>query len=56
MGHHAERGVVVKASPGAALEVVQAEFLLHLLVVALDAPTQLGQAHQGADRRVIWEG
>ncbi len=56
MGHGAESGVVMEATPSAAFEVVQAEFLLHLVVVALNAPAQLGQAHQSARGRVSWEG
>ena len=50
----AEAGVVVEASPCSPLEVVEPELLLHLLVVALDAPAQLGAADElfqrGADR------
>jgi len=37
----AERRVMVEASPPASLEVVEADLLLQLLVVALDAPPQL---------------
>jgi len=33
----------MEASPTAAFEVPEAEFLLELLIVALDAPAQLGQ-------------
>src|SRR5882724_12722238 len=36
----------MKAAPAASLEVSKAEFLLELLVVALDAPAQLGQIDQ----------
>ncbi len=43
MGHHAEGGVVVEATPGAAFKMIQPHFLLQLLVVALHAPAQLGQ-------------
>jgi len=35
---HHQAGVVMKAPPRAALEVVQAQFLLHLLVALLDRP------------------
>jgi hypothetical protein len=41
VGHHAERGVVMKASPTAALGVVQAHFALEFLVVALKLERQL---------------
>jgi hypothetical protein len=43
MGHHAQGGVVVEASPGAALEVVQPHLAFELLVVALHSPAKLGQ-------------
>ena len=33
----------MKASPAAAFEVIEADFLLELFVIALDAPAQLGQ-------------
>ena len=39
MGCGAESCVMVKAAPRAALEVVEADLLLHFLVIALDAPT-----------------
>ena len=38
VGDRAESGVVVKASPGATLEVIQAKLLLKFLVVALYSP------------------
>ncbi len=41
-----EGDVVVEASVGAALEVVEAECVLELAVVVLDAPAQLCQFHQ----------
>lgn len=40
----------MKASPTAPLEVPQAEFLLEVLIVALDTPAQLGQTYQFAQR------
>ena len=46
VGGDAQRGEVMKAAPAAALEVAEAELLFELLVVALDAPAQLGHAHQ----------
>ena len=45
-----ESRVVVKAAPRAAFEVVEAQLGLHLLVVPLDAPPQLGQAHDPRER------
>ena len=43
--------VPVQPGPGAALEVVEAEFLLHLLVGLLAYPARLDRAGQGAPRR-----
>jgi hypothetical protein len=40
-GDHGEHGVVMKAKPGAAFEVVQAEFLLGLLVHLFAGPSSL---------------
>jgi hypothetical protein len=37
--------VVVKPAPGSTLEVIGPPFALDLLVVALDAPTPLGEAN-----------
>lgn len=51
----AEAGVVVEAAPGSPFEVVEAKLLLQFLVVALDAPAQLGGADEvlqrGLDRQ-----
>jgi hypothetical protein len=44
--HSAQGDMVMKASPGSAFEVVQTDFALHFLVVALDAPAQLDQAYE----------
>ena len=38
--------VVLKALPGAPLEVVEAQLAFHLLVVALDSPSEFCQADQ----------
>ena len=46
VGGDTQRGMVVKAAPTAALEVAEAKLLFEFLVVTLDAPTQLGDAHQ----------
>ena len=43
IGCDAKRGVMVEAAPAAALEVPEPEFLLELLVVAFDAPPELGE-------------
>ena len=46
----AECGVVVEASPGAALEVVEADLLFEFLIVALDSPAELGVGDESAQR------
>nr|WP_226994448.1 hypothetical protein [Myxococcus hansupus] len=54
MGHSAEGGVVVEATPRASFEVVETNFSLYLLVVTLDALAQLCEAYellQGSVRR-----
>jgi hypothetical protein len=48
--HH--QRVVVQPVPGAALEVVETEFLLHLLVRLLADPTRLDQPDETIERRV----
>src|SRR5262245_49859668 len=48
VGGDAEARVVVEAAPAATLEVIQAQLVLELLVVALDPPAELGQADDGA--------
>jgi hypothetical protein len=52
MGDGAEGRVVVKAAPTSTLEVIEAQLLLQLLVIALDAPAKLGEAHEGTERGV----
>jgi len=48
--------VVVEASPTSAFEVIQAHFLLEVLVVALDAPAQLGELDQALEGDVGRQG
>src|SRR5579871_1475274 len=38
IGQQHQSGMVVKTTPGAALEMVQPQFLLHLLIALLDVP------------------
>ena len=45
-GDHHHQGMVVQPGPGAALEVVEAEFLLHLLVRLLADPAGLDRRRQ----------
>src|SRR5258705_12713065 len=52
VSRHAQRRVMVKAAPAASLEMPQAEFLLELLIIALNAPAQFCNSHEFLDRRV----
>src|ERR1700710_1179049 len=49
---YAQRRVVVKAAPAAPLEMPQAEFLLELLVIALNTPAQFCESHEFLDWRI----
>src|SRR5712691_11930039 len=42
--------MMMEPPPAAALEVIQAQLILELLIVALDAPAELGEADEGGDR------
>src|SRR5215213_2769312 len=48
--------MVVEAAPTTALVVPEPEFLLELLVVALDAPPELGEFDQAREANVLWQG
>src|SRR6185437_2948576 len=50
------RAVMVEASPGAPLIMTQADFLLEFLIIALDAPAQLGEIDEVAERHVVVDG
>ena len=45
-GEHGQGGVMVEASPTAALEVVESEFFFHLLIALLDLPTLAPEPHR----------
>src|SRR5829696_4350613 len=47
---------VVEAAPAAALVVPEPEFLLELLVIALDAPPELGEFDQALEADVLGQG
>src|SRR4051794_41816073 len=47
---------MVEAAPAAALEVPEPEFLLELLVVAFDAPPELGKFNQALEADVLRQG
>lgn len=56
IGDHGHQGMAVKAAPGAALEVVEAQFLLHLLVGLLAHPACLdggGELREGGSDRQV---
>src|SRR4051795_7087039 len=56
VGCDAKRRVVMEPAPAAPLIVPQSEFLLELLVVALDAPAQLGQRDEAVEGDVLGKG
>ncbi len=47
---------MMKAAPTSSLEMPQAQFLLQLLVIALDDPALLGLAEQVLEVRLHWHG
>src|SRR5215813_12856493 len=51
----AERRVMVKTSPSSSFEVTEPDLLLELLVIALDAPAQLGVVDQPTEADVVWK-
>src|SRR5215216_925447 len=55
-GRDAQRGVMVEAAPPASFKVTQPHFLLELLIIALDAPAQLGGVDQIGGRDVLRQG
>src|SRR4051812_3156350 len=48
--------MVVEAAPAAALVVPEPEFLLELLVVALDAPSELGEFDHALEGDILGQG
>src|SRR6059058_5268222 len=48
--------MVVEAAPAAALVVPEPQFLLELLVVALDAPSELGKFNQAREADLLGQG
>src|SRR5471030_438500 len=53
VGCDAQRGVVMEASPSAPFEMSEPDLLLEFLVVAFDAPAQLGEVHQRVESDVL---
>src|SRR3982751_5171059 len=56
IGGDAQTGMVVEAAPAAALVVPEPKFLLELLVVALDAPSELGEFDQALEGDILGQG
>src|SRR6266511_2690709 len=56
VGRDAHGGVMMKAEPPAAFKVAQPDLLLEFLIVALDAPAQLGGVDQIAEWDVLRQG
>src|SRR3954464_6153600 len=56
IGCDAKRRVMVEAAPAAALVVPEPQFLLELLVVAFDAPSELGEFDQAHEADVLRQG
>ena len=52
----AQRGMVVKTTPSAPLEMAEPDLLLELLIIALDAPAQFGDVDEAAEGDVVWQG
>jgi hypothetical protein len=50
MGSGAERSVMMEAVPCSTFKVIEAQFALHLLVVAFDPPTKFRETHQVTHR------
>ncbi len=50
---HRHQHVMVQARPGSALEVIEAKFLLHLLVRLLAHPAALDQRRQAFQRDIF---
>src|SRR5713101_2858461 len=48
--------MMMEPPPAAALEMVEPELILELLIVALDAPAQLGEADEVDDGRRLRQG
>ena len=54
VGRDAQRRMVMKATPSAALEMAQPNLLLELLIIALDAPAQFGDVDQAIEGYGVW--
>ena len=53
IGCDAQRGVVMEAAPAAPFKMPEPDLLFEFLIVALDAPAQLGHVHQRAESKIL---
>ena len=53
VGGNTKGGMVVEAAPPAPFIIPKAEFLLELLIIALDPPSQLCQINQAVERDIL---
>src|SRR6266478_4694534 len=53
VGGNTECGMVVEAAPPAPFIITEAEFLLQLLIIALDPPSQLCEINQTVERDIL---
>src|ERR1700746_1848026 len=47
---------MMEAAPAAALIMPESDFLLEIVIIALDAPAQLGEVDEAAERHVAVDG
>src|SRR5215475_15034083 len=47
--------MVMETAPAAALEMIEAQFLFEFLIIALNAPAQLGEAHEVGEGCCHWQ-
>ena len=55
VSRHAQRGVVVEATPPSAFEMSEPDLLFEFLIITLDPPAQLGEIHKAAEGDVFRE-
>src|SRR5260370_21404297 len=47
---------MMEAAPAAALIVAEADFLLEVVIIAVDAPPKLGDVDEAAERHILVDG
>src|SRR6202045_5035757 len=55
VGGNTESGMVVEAAPPAPFIITKPEFLLQLLIIALDPPSQLCEINQTFEGDILWQ-